>query len=45
MLYNKDGLEMLSFTMSLLTVFAKGTHQQNEDVAEGMHKYNVIWPA
>jgi len=42
MLYNTDGLEILSFTASLFIGFAKGTHLQNEDVVEGMHKCNVI---
>jgi len=32
MLYNRDGLETLSFTTSLFTGCAKGTHLQNEDV-------------
>ena len=45
MLYNRDGLEILSFTTNLFTGFAKETHLQNEDVVEGMHKCNIIWPA
>jgi len=45
MLYNRDGLELLSFTTSLFIGCAKGTHLQNVDVVKGMYNCNIIWPA